>query len=534
MAAMKLPFKRIVKTTLLILASLSVYSQTTEPYPFNSDIIKFDVSTGKTDKTVPFDRPFILSIENVNNENIVNIFLYRVKYQQGNRILYPDEKSGDSYADYVFSPKEIILEKNKITLLLPALKPGKDFDILIEKKISGRNVEKALALHKLIKENNYVPAPGVPWTAAIGTSFKTLRDSANNSQFYPPRDVFIITDPDDYYNQIYSKTKGEYDALTDDTKLTQSGALSFFSAAEIKDIVDNGPSLARTFIHGYLLEHVNKEGSFDNLLLGLIHPSASHKAKLADRFEFDKRISNLQASINFFDTLYLSLNELAASSLSAQGVRDQSLKILEALQSNKKVLADNLKAATDEINKFNEAIWLIGTTDSKDLQTKSSSVFTVDAGMANIWARNLDNKVVYIPKLYWGLNIYFRGVDKNLASRYFKKKKKPETINAIKRDYDLLSHKTILNKLCLSIGFTIGSLDKANFDHFFANSTMLIGPSYRITRSFRMSGGIVFLKRTSLNPLKADKEITQGAYVSVSLDLDILNAAKTVSNLFFK
>jgi hypothetical protein len=522
--------KLMLSSFFLISMSFCSRAQTTaDPYPFASDLIKFDVVTARTDKQLPFDKPFVLAVENVATGNITGVYLYRVKYKQGNRQLYPDDKQ-TSYADYVFRSNEIIKEKNKLSLLVPALKPGKDFDILIEGSLSGRNIDKALALNKLIKQNSY--SGGKPWPNDVRDAYVILRDSANNNQFTPPRDVFTLQDPSEYYTSVYLPAKTDYEALTDDSKLKST--VSFFTPAEISGIVDKAPNLRKTFNDAYLLEHISKEGSFTNLLLGLTNPSAPHNAKLDERAEFDKRIANLSASISFFDSLYQSLNELAAHDPAYQTLRDRSLVILSALQSNRNTLHDYLKKVTDAISKYSEAVWLIGTTNSKDLQTKSSSLFTVDFGMANIGMRDLDNKIVYIPKLYWGLNIYFRGVDKNIPSRYFKKKRDKETVNGNVIDYDVLSHKTPFNRLCLTLGFTFGSVDKANFDNFFAGSSMLIGPSLRLSRSFRIGGGLALMKRTSSDPLKADKDIATGAFASLSLDIDILSAAKNVTNLFFK
>ncbi len=528
--------KTIAGFTLLICLPFFSTGQTADPYPYATDIVKFDIVTLRTDKSVPFDKPFVLVVDNINTENIVRVSLYRAKSVAGNRKLYPDTKT-DSYADYIFSSKETIIEKNKLTLLVPALRPAKDFDILVEKKLSGKNIEKAQALNKIIIDNNLNPAaPGYAWPRNATMAFLTLRDSANNSNFTPPRDVFTVADQDDYYTNVFKHFETNYRNMTDDAKFTTTtNGFVYLTTAEIAAITNSAPLNGRPFNDSYILTQIEKETSINDLLLGLRTIGYTYGSKLTERDEFDKRVTNLNASIVFFDSLYKTANEIAAKNAGFVSTRDRVLTILGTFQSNKKVLTDNLKSITDELRKQNEAIWLIGTTQSKDLQTKSSSIFTVDAGMANMWARDLSNKVVYIPKLFWSVNIYFRGVDKNIRSRYFPKKKKKETLaDGTILDYDVLSHKTPFNRFCLNVGFTFGSLDKQNFDNFFAGSSMLVGPSYRLTRSFRLSGGAVFLNRAPLNPLLSEKKITTGGYLSLSLDFDILGALKNVSSLFFK
>jgi hypothetical protein len=91
-----------------------------------------------------------------------------------------------------------------------------------------------------------------------------------------------------------------------------------------------------------------------------------------------------------------------------------------------------------------------------------------------------------------------------------------------------------MQRLCLTAGFTIGSLDKNNFDNFFGGSSLLLGPGFLITRSFRVSTGFSFLKRSTLNPLKSDKKFTTGYYLTASLDFDLLGTLNKITGLLIK
>lgn len=531
---------RLIFCFLLLEFFIDGQSQPTSLYPFAQDIIKFDLLTHRADKPIPFDKPFLLLVDNINTENIIRVSLYRAKTKAGNHELFPD-RGQDSYTDYVFGRTEMIVEKTKLTLKVPALKPSMDFDILIQRKLLGSNLEKAHALDKIIVDNNLDPTqPGFTWPNEALKAFRVLKDSANNQNFNPARTVFGASTISAYYNIAYLKYADKYKNITDDTKFaTVAGSgVSFIGTSELLAISTQGPANARPFNDAYLLERIVKENVVDPILLGMRPVGYQLGAKITERDEFEKRMANLNASILFFDSLYRTTSEMAARNSTYDNARDEVMKFLQALQSNKKVIADNLKGITAVRAGLGEAVWLIGTTQSRDLQTKSSSIFTLDAGFANIWARDLNNNFSYIPKLYWGVNIYFRGTDKNIRARYIPVKRKPELIesegDSVYCDFDILTRKTMFTHLCLTIGFTFGSLDKQNFDNFFAGSSMLVGPSVRLTRSFRISAGAAFLKRANENPLLSEKRITVGSYLSASLDLDILNAIKNATNLFFK
>lgn len=516
--------------------------QTSDPYPYASDVVKFDIVTSRADKAIPFDKPFVLIVENINTDGFIRASIIRTKSNAGNRELYPDIKDG-SNLDFVFEKHQIVREKNKLTLLVPALRPSVDFDILIEKKLSTRSIERAHVLDKLIFDNSMNPAAyGFQWPQNAKDAFRSLRDSANNNRFKPSRDVFVVTGLDEYFNNVYSKYSSNYSNIVNHTGLvttaTHGAGLVFFSTAEMGLIGTAGPAAKKAFNDVFIIQQVEKESAFDDIMRGLRAMGYQPGSAPADPDEFEKRISNLSASVLFFDSLYRTMNELTAINASNGSCRDHVKMILDLLLKNRKTLGDENKAITAVLSRYKEAIWLIGTTHSKDLQTKSSSIFTLDAGFTGIRVRNLDNKIVFIPKLYWGVNIYFRGTDKNIRAKYVPKKKKPGNVLSENEqqycDYDVLTKKSIWTHLCLTIGFTFGSLDKQNFDNFFAGSSMLIGPSLRLTRSFRVSAGAVFLKRAELNPLLSDKKIVVGGFAGLSLDFDILHAIKSVSGMLFK
>lgn len=532
----------ILLLSILCVSPFQGNGQTADPYPYASDVVKFDITTLRADKAIPFDKPFVLIVENINTEGFIRASIYRAKSIAGERNLFPDG-NGVSNTDYVFDKRQVIIEKNKLTLLVPALRPSVDFDILVEKKLSVKGMERAHALDKIIYDNNLNPAAaGFQWPQAAIDAYKSLRDSANNNQFQPPRDVFSILGPDEYYNNVYTKYQTNYRNIVTHgnlvTTVSPGSRLGYFDTNELQAIAAGGPGAKHSFNDVFFLQQTAKESSFDDILLGLRPAGYVHGAKVTAQDEFDKRIANLSASILLFDSLYRTLNEITTVNAAAGPCRDHALQILDVLQDNKKKISDDLKVITGELAKYKEANWFIGTTQSKDLQTKSSSIFTLDAGFAGIRVRNLDNKIVFIPKLYWGVNIYFRGTDKNLKSRYVPKKKKPGSVpnqgENIYCDYDVLTRKSIWTHLSLTIGFSFGSLDKQNFDNFFAGSSMLIGPSLRITRSFRLSAGAVLLKRADLNPLLSEKKIVVGGFAGVSLDFDILNAIKNVAGMLFK
>lgn len=503
-------------------------------FPYSGETVKLD-SLGKADKGLPFDRTFYLERDKINTEGILAVEVYRVKYNNGKRQLYPDPGTRNVFtADYIFKASDIIREKNKLTLIMPALKPNKDFDILVFRGATGENYKMAAKLNEMLIKGPLVwgvdaaGAPAINPGSEMRDLYKKLRKTANTENYDPVREVFPET-LTKYYTVVVHSVLSSYNNATNQVNLRIK---PFLTSTDTKNINDGLDLLHKKFHDIYLLEKINYENTFTDILYGYRAANASILSTKKDPFELNSRVTNLNISIQYFDSLFASLNELVIYDASVFNSIRQTIKdIVQVLEYNRKYLDDNLKAINKNIaENATEAVWLTGNTQSKDLQTRGASIFTLDLGISNIWARDLDNESAYIPKLYYGVNIYFRPVDKNGKFKYLPRKKN----RPANEDYDILSKRTIFQRLSLTAGFTIGSLDKVNFDNFFGGSSLLLGPGFRVTRAFRLSTGVCFLKRSQANPLLSDKKFTSGYYASLSLDIDLLGTINKATSIFFK
>jgi hypothetical protein len=530
-----LSFGKVSLFILVLIISEVCYAQNS-PFPYSGDVIKID-SFGKADKGLPFDKPFFLERDKINTQNIQAIYLYRVKYINGKRDLFPDtrKKNSDFSADHTFETSEIIKEKNKLTLSVPALKPNKDFDILVLRGVSGENYKSVANLNKILIKGpltwvtNNDGSRSIQPTQAMIDIFKPLKASADNYIFNhndTTRESFPST-INEFYTEVTVNVKTFYQEATTESNLKSP---SFFTKQDIQDLVKGLSYIKKEFNDIYLLEQIDHESKYSDVTYGYLAANSALGTEKDDNYSLSERINNLKVSMAFFDSLYLSLNELVILDDHTYGtIRDKAKQILSDLMYNLSYIEKRQNDINKVINaKANEAVWLMGNTQSKDMQTRGANLFTLDVGIANIWARDLDNLKAYIPKLYYGVNIHFRPIDKNAKFKYLPRKKDRDSVEK----GNILAHRTIWQYLCLTAGFTIGSLDKNNFDNFFGGSSLMLGPSLRLTRSFRISAGICFLKRSTLNPLISEKKFTSGVYLSTSLDFDLLGTLGKVTGLF--
>ena len=74
-----------------------------------------------------------------------------------------------------------------------------------------------------------------------------------------------------------------------------------------------------------------------------------------------------------------------------------------------------LQKYIDNDTNFLEGYTIQQNNKEVDIKTRASFVLTTDLGFSNIFARDYQNNVQYIPKLFFGVNIYYRQVNKNVS-----------------------------------------------------------------------------------------------------------------------
>jgi hypothetical protein len=315
------------------------------------------------------------------------------------------------------------------------------------------------------------------------------------------------------------------------------------------------------FKDGYYLLESSKRALFGDIILGNrdISKVFLNDDEAVTSLPFGHlRFQNIESNIKFFDTVLKRLDRviskgvlsvtISGNNIDLNATRTALVTIRTNLQDNYTYLETELKAINNSINnddRLKQGIYLAGNTVSSDLKSAGGNILFIDAGFTNIIAPGVTNKAVYIPKLYWGVSIYFRPIDKNTRRNRFPSKFNPVSSNGCTTDpttgipiygpdYAIVSKYSIWQHLSLNIGITLGSMSNKDFDNFYNSNSLLVGPAYRFARAFKVSSGLALLKRSSQNPLISEKKVVPAGYLSLSVDIDFIQGLKDITSILFK
>jgi hypothetical protein len=212
------------------------------------------------------------------------------------------------------------------------------------------------------------------------------------------------------------------------------------------------------------------------------------------------------------------------------------------IDSNLIFLTDQLEVIDEQIDgnqKLKQGNNLVANTVASDLKTAGGQLFYIDAGITNIFVNGLKSTPENIHKFYTGISIYFRPIDKNTRTSRFPCKfdlepRKNCCDTSSNPDFEIATRHSILQHLCLNIGFTLGSMTNKDYDNLINGTSLLVGPAYRFWRAFKVSGGISLLKRSSQNPFDSVKHTEMGGYLGLSVDVDFIQTVKDAYSIIFK
>ncbi|MCF2494298.1 hypothetical protein L0662_13100 [Dyadobacter sp. CY22] len=495
-------------------------------------VVKFDLSTRGVvgDIAIPFDEEFYLEVDGIAYERINRASLFEVKYRGGKSDLQKNWKVDTTHLAVPNSRLEVSSDssnKKKVKLKLPPLKPSRDFDIFLEMKLSPENQKLAFALNreifKVLKRTGSTDS--VLNNKLIKKQFTMLSDEANDklvghssvrAVFFDTLVVYcqnVYTRISSPLNKIYysSGYEGLYSITANALQLVSSNSVK--SANKVDLTVFNNMI---TTVH-------------NDVFFGYLPINFNELSKRADTLNPVARIANIDTTLKYFYKLRKLVDDLAIlNKINFQPISDSLHSNIKDLVDNKEKLSGDLKAMNEVLDAQIEAKWLVGTSGAKDLQAEGKNYFSVLAGFAYGFAKTNYDKVVGIPKLYLGLNVNFRALNKDLRPyQDIARKAKSDTTR-------LLSRRNIWNFVGLNVGLTLGSMTNGQFDNFYANTSLIVGPSVRITRLFRVSAGPMFLTRVQMSPILAQKKPTAGVYASLALDIDFLEPVTKIINMVFK
>jgi hypothetical protein len=494
--------------------------------PFSSETtIKYDLLTAKCDKPIPFDQAFTLVVEKILLPEIKQIQVYEAKVRNGKRELVKDDGTG-SVKDFRLN---FIYKDDVLRMFFPALIPNVDFDINIVCELGKENKS---ALNK-INLMLYLKKDSLA-NEAFKEFGKTLTDKFTNRTY--------LADTVTKYKQFFKNSlRRHYDSLRN--KLDVNATLT---TKDLQILDTLSANLRYNLNSGIFLSEVLQQSKLKEIQFGLINIYKIFTAKKeVDTLDVFSRYENLQSNLKFFDTLQQRMDRVISRGPSNQLIFGKSENITQVwtninqvrknLISNYKIVSaihDSINTSINNRKEINQGFYLAGNTLSSDLKTEGSSLLFLDAGLSNIFVRGVNNEKVYIPKLYWGATIYFRSIDKNTRNNKFPRMcslKKSDTT-----DYRIMTKRSVWQHLGLNIGLTVGSMTNKDFDNFYNNTSLLVGPAVRFKRAFKLSGGVAFVRRSSVNPVISDKKPIMGSYISLSVDIDFIQSLKDVTSILFK
>ncbi len=342
----------------------------------------------------------------------------------------------------------------------------------------------------------------------------------------------LITDAALYKEYFYDPVKTSYAKLTNEsgaaTNSSKTGYKTepYFTQDEINKFVPllnklkKSPFAGRMFVlEKILTDPVGSQKLFNAMLLGYIGPDFKAAQKLADKYDFNTRLKNLDATYAYTDSLYAALlqareNENCLDALSQ--VKPAILKVQgyrTDIAQNTSWIKTNYADITNYITKnSDEALWVTGNTNSPDLQTFGTRRFTISAGLTQMFAYNNNNQFNPLFKFTVSADFYFTSIDKNVNFKYVARPPTPTDTSS----HYLESRLSFWERFSMSFGITYGAMSNKSFDNVYNNFSFTLGPSYVITHGLKVGTGVAWLKRYDINPLTTLQEKT------ISLPMSLL------------
>jgi hypothetical protein len=537
-----------VKILILISSKVSGQGPTYEGYRVTYN--PKDHLLTKESLKIPIDQPFILTVLGLSSKNINYVHAYKVDWIKGQRSK-TTRRCADckgKVANYAFPDAELKVVKNSNPLQIEVdpLRPNTYFDIHVVYDLPD-------SLRIILDKVNMVLANSVrPDDSVAIKKYKELTDALED----PYSEIsYAGLDYSDYKKIFDLRLLPIYESNKD---LKKYSYVDSITVLEIKGVAALSIKQATVPIELSYMLTIAKGLQFSAFMDGRLDV---YKLKASDRLvpvqDYASRLANIQSNIKYIDDLARRLDNLLTNSRTTPGSRESNTLVESARFKLRNIISESLiknlekvqvpakliALEVDKIEDLKANVFLAGDNYSPDLKTKGGTYLFIDAGLTNIVARGLDKKPTYIPRLYLGLSIYFRPIDRNTRQNQLRRRQDLEDYNqgftCIEGkqkggfDYEMFSTKNIWQHLSLNLGFTLGKLPNVEFDNFYNDMSLLIGPAYRFKGAFKVSVGSALLRRSSFNPLVEEKKVVAGIYGSLSVDIDLLDSIKSLTSKLF-
>lgn len=298
----------------------------------SESVIKLNIDDLSTSAPIPFDRPFTLVIDKLSNKGLTAVQLHQVKTRGGNRLqvqnTFKDCNSGNRVQRSVMDISLNIDQQNDtLKMFFQALKPNKEFDVLLFYKLDGKNRENLMEVNKNLYNFDFASAALAYKKFIRGTV--DLRANTTHTSITSLKAYYPIYQKD--INALFSYIANPTNFQTGATMpLQHAQALDLLTSNIIATYAD-GNKLYEAVRLAKLLEIQNGQIDITNIF------TSSSGINIQDVL---KRRVNLEANKKFFDSAYerivrvLSLGETSVevdgSTVSTDAIRSS----LEGIRAN--------------------------------------------------------------------------------------------------------------------------------------------------------------------------------------------------------
>ena len=485
--------------------------------------VVYDFKNPETKVDIPFDQRFTFSVIHFNTTGVKRVFAYEAIFKNGIRDLKADAR--DSAGNMINLP-DVELNKyahgDTLDIYFVPLKPSREFDIAVTRSLGTSNLTLLYQVNELLYAGN---------DADGRQKFSDLEDATYDDIFK----LSFFSYDFDTYKKVYDATfRPVYVQLHDaaqypDSPLPDMNQLNRLETGFVQNHIH--------YKDGFKLARVVLDNKATELFKGYLPADYTASTDQAAPEDYAARIKNLKQSITVFEALDDSCRALLARDndaayLRVRGIIAADLGRLKANKDHFEKYFGQLNKAAQADARLAEVSLLVGTTYAKDIKTQGSNIFTLDLGLSFMNAWNYRNQAAFLPKLYWGVNIYFRPINKGTRQETLPDGLKPDLTNG--PDYNIVDQASGWQHFSMTLGFTTGAYSNTDFDNLFNNTTLLTGFGYRFYRAFKFSLGTAWLRRTSNNPVISSKGLCFAPYASLSVDIDLIQNLKDIYTMIMK
>jgi hypothetical protein len=488
-------------------------------------LITYDFINPESKTEIPFDKYFTLRILHFNTDNIHKIKVYEAQFEKGKRTLKTDYMVNTmkmSTFDFEIQKKDYKVKHDTLLLYFPPIKPDKEFEIAVIRGLTAKNLETAFKLNEDIVNGG----------TNAQTIYNDLKTGVKDASF--GISVIKAQTLADYQTEFNNNFVTYYNHLKQPANFPSVPFLTTFDL----NLMHKGYLQQNIqFKWGHVPVRLIKESKLDDMFAGYLPADYDSNTKKASPENYKTRVENLARSISIMDTIYRNLNTFLFKDDDPrfEPIRAILEKTISRLKANKKFINDEITALTAEMQlntQLEEVEMVVGGTRAKDIKTQGMNIFTLDLGVVALGSWNSRNQFAVLPKLYYGVNIYFRPINKNTRQENLPDGLVADPLKG--PDYNIAAQKSIWQHLHLTVGLAPGGYRSSEFEPLFNNTTLLVGGGYRMYRAFKVTAGAAFLRRASNNPVITEKGLFVGPFMSFSADIDLVQTIKDVINPLWK